>query len=1765
MRFFCYSTLLFCLGCTIFSLSVSAQERRSIDTVVSHMDTPWYQMMGGENPNVLEVQQAYRDWFRDHPFQKSAETRVYKRWMQKHGSNIDAYGNILPMISDPEGTQRFLRHNNRRPSYSIEGSEPKSSGSDSPWTSVGPFTWDHDANYSTSYGPGLGVVYCVAVDLTNPDKVYIGTEMAGIWVSKDGGETWREATAGMLVMSVDNIKISKTNPSVVYAGTNVGVIKSIDGGETWNYTSLTAFDRYAVISKERFIAVSPTSSDVVLRLSQHPGWPGFNRGEIYRSEDGGETWDIVHEEGDGGVYGFWGLEFHPTNPMIVYALAKMGPTGRQMGWLRSTDGGRTFSLGASGLPDIIETNRIRRAIFAVTPADPDRVGLLVAGSNLTATGMWGYYISRDAGRSFTHECCGEVDGPEPADSAAGNPNLIGAVPNGSDLGQVAWCMALAISDIDTNVVAAAGIWPWFSSDAGKTWTQSTRIHGDVQCMVVIDGTIWMATDGGIYRSDDGGATISNMSHGINGLDIWGYGQPLKRPDLMAFGAWHTGTYIRDDSTYSSNGYVGGWSPWVGGDATTMHMNPVDDFWMYFTHAGFSPESTLRTYRSLDKRVDPTFEGIDIGLTVLADLPFHPQLYYTMVAADPGVPGKLPPRFAISRDNGDTWQTLKTFTRSVEEIQISFSNPNWMYGIGDGKFWMTGDGGVEWVERPIPLSLTVNKKLHDVVIDDKDERTIWVAFAGIQNDRKVIRSTDGGKTWEDYSGSLPVHQIFSMVHQRGSDGGVYIGTHLGVYYRNNSMDDWELHGIGMPAAQVRFLQVNYTTGKLRAATSRGVWECDLFEETPPAAQIAANRNFISCSRNNTVQFACGSAHRYGPQTRWTWSFPGGTPSTSMEENPQVIYSTPGQYGVTLTIEDQFGSSTQTLENFVTVSSINDCEVQDVAGLAADFSGPDDYVDFPKIEFELDEVTFSVWVKPNGIQSEWTALFMSETSWNTDRYGFGFKNEKNELQYHWNNQYFLWSSGLYLPPDEWSHVALTVTPDGATFYLNGVPSHHAAPHGPMVGAPARLGSDPAFRDSRNFNGQMDEFRMYRRALSQDEIRRLMHLTASPSEEDDLVHYYQFNEPIASEAYDLASARDGFYRKMIRVPSTAPVSGGTVHDAREFGSPLSNFSKTDLSLGLSSEWTNLNLSNAHVVTWRLRHAPDSLPENLRYTNNQYWIVRAWDIEEPLPAVDSMIFSQVGTIGAKDARTPSGIKLYRRDANAHLNDWGNPVGSGISVDNRSRSITFGSLEGGVSTYLGQFIINMTDTFSVVGCEVQDVAGLAADFSGSEDYIDLPPIELISDEVTFSTWVKPSTTQSSFGGTIFMAGKDLDRFGFGLSSTNDLEYYWGAWNNWHGNSGLNLPADEWSHVALSITPERATLYLNGVASHHAAEHVPMTGDRAVLGNNPYHVIKNGRNFNGQLDEFRVYSRALSQDEIRKQMHLTATPIEEEDLEHYYQFNEAIAARVCDAVSSHNGFSEGVTRVPSTAPVSGGAVHDTREFGSLTNFSNTSLTLGLSPEWTNLNVSDAHVVTWRLRHAPDSLPANLRYTNNQYWIVRTWRIEEPLPAIDSIRLSGFDTIDSRYVQLPSGVELYRRSANAHLNDWVSAERRGIRVDRSTQSITFSGVAGSGPTQLGQFIIDMTDTSTSSIDRTYIGGSTGQSQVERLYPNPTGPHLNIIYRALSGQTEVLILLHDNLGREVQRKVQALTPGTRHGLILNMEDLPEGVYHLSIGKETYAVVK
>jgi Zn-dependent metalloprotease/photosystem II stability/assembly factor-like uncharacterized protein len=210
-------------------------------------------------------------------------------------------------------------------------------------------------------------VFAVTFDPVNPETVYIGTEN-GPYQSIDGGTKWNMIpnTLGGFGLSVYSLAVDPVNRNTLYIGTyGGGVLKSIDAGKTWRYAGSELIGRFPVYS----LAIDATDHDLLYAGS----WHG-----VHKSIDAGKTWQASNQ----GLTDLHvkALAMDPLNPRILYAGTSYS------GVFKSIDGGATWRSSNMGLTDTSIT------ALALDPKNPRQVyaGTLTHGVFRSSNGGDGW-------------------------------------------------------------------------------------------------------------------------------------------------------------------------------------------------------------------------------------------------------------------------------------------------------------------------------------------------------------------------------------------------------------------------------------------------------------------------------------------------------------------------------------------------------------------------------------------------------------------------------------------------------------------------------------------------------------------------------------------------------------------------------------------------------------------------------------------------------------------------------------------------------------------------------------------------------------------------------------------------------------------------------------------------------------------------------------------------------------------------------------------------------------------------------------------------------------------------------------------------------------------------------------------------------------------------------------------------------------------------------------------------------------------------------
>ncbi len=465
----------------------------------------WVEMMNDPRVSFFDVQNAFNQEWGNRPYERGKGWKQYKRWeyfMEER---------TFPLGKRPRPSQAWEEHLKFKNKYDRISTAASRAAN---WTAIGPANWTNQSGWN----PGNGRINCVEEDPNNPSVMYVGAASGGLWKSTNSGQSWICLTDNLPVLGVSAILVDPSNSNTLYLGTgdgdgsdtySVGVLKSTDGGQTWNSTGLN----WSIANSRliRRMVMHPTNNQILLAAT--------NDG-IYRTDNGGQSWT---QSQSGNMRD---VEFKPGNPSVVYAASDQ--------FFKSINGGLNFSQVSTGLP---AANDVNRASIAVTAANPDYVYILFGDEN--DSGFYGLYRSSNSGSSFTLR--------------SNSPNIFTYDMQGNGSGGQSWYdMALAASPVNAEEIYSGGINVWKSTDGGNNWNILTHwvhppsigyVHADIHTLDFFGNHLYCGSDGGIFISNDAGLNWTDLSPGLEIMQLYRFGVSAQNAYLILGGAQDNGTNI----------------------------------------------------------------------------------------------------------------------------------------------------------------------------------------------------------------------------------------------------------------------------------------------------------------------------------------------------------------------------------------------------------------------------------------------------------------------------------------------------------------------------------------------------------------------------------------------------------------------------------------------------------------------------------------------------------------------------------------------------------------------------------------------------------------------------------------------------------------------------------------------------------------------------------------------------------------------------------------------------------------------------------------------------------------------------------------------------------------------------------------------------------------------------------------------------------------------------------------------------------------------
>ncbi len=678
-----------------------------------------------------------------------------------------------------------------------------------PWESIGP----HNRG---------GRTLAIEFNPQNTNTIFIGTASGGLWKSYTGGigiAAWEYVETGFPVLGVSTIAFPPGDSTTMYIGTGevyniagagtgaayratrgsygIGILKSTDGGLTWEKSLDWSYNQNHGVW---MIKIDPSNSDIIYAATTDG---------VYKSINAGVTWvqmlNVVMAND---------LVIHPNDPnTVVVGCGNFGSTGN--GIYKSTNGGVNWTKITNDLPDPFN-GKIQ---LNYAPSSPDI--LYASYGNGFGGGDEASWLCRSTDFGSTWEIINQTDYSK---------------------WQGWFAHDVAVSPSDPNHLSIIGIDVWKSVDGGYNIYEETTggigasnppigdpgdpnvVHSDchdVKFHPTNSNMVYVASDGGVHLSLDGGETFQLCTGGLQNCQFYNGFSNSNQDEFFAVGG------LQDNGTILWNGDLS-WQVVSGGDGSWTAVNPQNDNIFYTSSQGLN-------VRRFNDGGGSTFMSIpQVNFAAfIAPYVIYPGDGNILYAGNGSV--------AKTNNGGNTWSLTNGGApldggNPVLSMDIASENSNVVYaatapttffGGTRGNFFVTTNGGANWINRTGNLP---DRYPMDVHVDPTNEGTVYVTYSGFGTGH-VFKSTDYAQTWEDISGDLPDVPTNAVVVDPLYPDNIYVGNDLGVFVSIDGGENWQTYQMGLNTATMIFdLKISPVNRKLRAAThGNGAYQRDLLED------------------------------------------------------------------------------------------------------------------------------------------------------------------------------------------------------------------------------------------------------------------------------------------------------------------------------------------------------------------------------------------------------------------------------------------------------------------------------------------------------------------------------------------------------------------------------------------------------------------------------------------------------------------------------------------------------------------------------------------------------------------------------------------------------------------------------------------------------------------------------------------------------------------------------------------------------------------------
>jgi len=781
-----------------------------------------------------------------------------------------------PHLDAVRAYEKALAHLDRMPRFSTRLGVPLPGRPETGAPSVAKFIAARALGQWEALGPGNigGRTRTLVIHPQHPEIMYAGGVSGGVWKTIDGGASWMPVSDRLTNIAVNSMAIHPENPDTIFIGTGEGYFREIvrgtwlplrgagiyvttDGGATWSRLPETDTPDFHWVND---LVISPHDPDRIYAAT---------RTGVHLSEDGGATWALFLDPDVNG--GCLDLALR-SDQSVDWVYAACGTFEQATVYRR-----KMFRTGF--WEAVLSEPGMGRTTLAIAPSDQSVIYALSASNDPGPNGVFeqallAVYRSKAGGNPGSWRVRVDNTDPEKLNTLLLTNPASAVYPECGWEGQNSWtpmgwyCNVIAVDPVDPDIVWAAGVDLFRSDDGGRSWgpasywwggDASSWVHADQHAIVfhpdydgVTNTTMYSATDGGIFRTQNPGGLVDNeldalcdpartevrftrLNHNF-GITQFYHGAVYPGADRYIGGTQDNGTLFGTDDAGHD-----GWLRVSGGDGGYVAIDPVDPQNVYAESQRFFFKKSVDGGQSFEVALD----GIDE--------PTQNFLFITPFVMDPNQPQRLwagGRRLWRTDDGATLWNAASRAnlgTGQVSAIAVAPGNSqSVIVGTTDG-FIHRSDRALEaGASTAWPSSRPREGFVTSLAFDPSNPGVVYATFAEFGG-RHVWRSDDGGETWETIDGdgakSVPDIPVHSIVVDPLNPGRLYLGTDLGVMMTLNGGATWAVENTGYANAVTECLTLGADgdgQSWLYAFThGRGAWRVRL-QPLPPAPRTPGGR-------------------------------------------------------------------------------------------------------------------------------------------------------------------------------------------------------------------------------------------------------------------------------------------------------------------------------------------------------------------------------------------------------------------------------------------------------------------------------------------------------------------------------------------------------------------------------------------------------------------------------------------------------------------------------------------------------------------------------------------------------------------------------------------------------------------------------------------------------------------------------------------------------------------------------------------------------------